>query len=135
MKKKSAFGSWTELNSLSWYLSNLFCQGYCTEFNVAAGVIKNHLEAKCNETYPRCDKAYSSADAYKCRFNYNPHCMCAGHFFNSIFFFKWKHILMIIVLKSFDLDCYQIVYDKRKTDFTTYLQTTLVHSKDKEDNG
>lgn len=42
---------------------------------------------------------------------------------------------MIIVLKSLDLDCYQIVYDKRKKDFTTYLQTTLVHSKDKEDNG
>lgn len=43
---------------------------------------------------------------------------------------------MIIVLKSLDPDCYQIVYDERKKTFTTtYLPTTLVQSKDKEDNG
>lgn len=45
---------------------------------------------------------------------------------------------MIIVLKSIDPDCYQIVYDKRKKDYTTYLppkKTTLIQSKDIEDNG
>lgn len=45
---------------------------------------------------------------------------------------------MIIVLKSLDPDCYQIVYDKRKKDYKTNLppeKTTLVKSKDGEDNG
>lgn len=39
--------------------------GFCTEFNVAGGIIQQNPDAECNETYPRCDKAYSSADAYK----------------------------------------------------------------------
>lgn len=39
--------------------------GYCTEFNVAGQVLQNHEEAQCNEDFPRCDKVYSSADAYK----------------------------------------------------------------------
>lgn len=45
---------------------------------------------------------------------------------------------MIIVLKSLDQDCYQIVYGKRNKDYTTNLppeKTTFVKSKDKEDNG
>lgn len=46
---------------------------------------------------------------------------------------------MIIVLKSLDQDCYQIVYDKRNKDYTTTNlppeKTTLVKSKDEEDNG
>lgn len=54
-----------------------------------------------------------------------------------LFFFKYKHILMIIVLKSLVQDCYQIVYYKRNEDYTTHLppeKTTSVKSKD-EDNG
>lgn len=39
--------------------------GYCTEYNVAGQVLQNHEEAQCNEESPRCDKVYSSADAYK----------------------------------------------------------------------
>lgn len=45
---------------------------------------------------------------------------------------------MIIVLKSLDPDCYQIVYNTRKIDYKTYLppeKTTIVKSKEKEDNG
>lgn len=75
--------------------------GYCAEFNVAGRFIQNHEEAKCNENFPRCEKAYSSADAYKYP------------------------------------DCYQIVYDNRKKDCTTYLphrKTTFKKSKDVEDD-
>lgn len=75
--------------------------GHCAEFNVAGRLIQNHEEAKCNENFPRCEKAYSSADAYKYP------------------------------------DCYQIVYDNRKKDCTTYLpheKTTFKKSKDVEDN-
>lgn len=117
----------------------VFFQGYCTEFNVVGRFIQNHEEAKCNEKFPRCDKAYSSADAYKCTFKLNHEFnMFVENFCHLIFSFKWKHILIIIVLKSLDLDCYQIVYDKRNKDYTTHLpseKTTLVKSKDEGDNG
>lgn len=39
--------------------------GHCTEFYVAGGLLQNHQEAKCNESFPRCGRVYSSADAYK----------------------------------------------------------------------
>lgn len=40
--------------------------GSCTEFNVDGGVIQRHLSAPCNDTtYPKCDRFYSSEDAYK----------------------------------------------------------------------
>lgn len=63
--------------------------------------------------------------------------MFAGHFDHYFFFWKWKHISVIIVLISLDPDCYQIVYDNRKKDCTTYLpheKTTFKKSKDVEDN-
>lgn len=75
--------------------------GYCTEFNVAGRFIQNHEEAKCNENFPRCEEAYSSADAYKYP------------------------------------DCYQIVYDKRKKDYTTHLppeKKTFKKSKENKRN-
>lgn len=39
--------------------------GYCTEFNVAGGVIQSHKTAKCNTAFPKCDNIYLSSDAYK----------------------------------------------------------------------
>lgn len=51
-----------------------------------------------------------------------------------VLFFKYKHILMIIVLKSLVQDCYKIVYDKRNTTHLPPEKTTSVKSKD-EDNG
>lgn len=39
--------------------------GYCTEFNVAGGVIQRHAAAKCNDLFPKCDRIYTSVDAYK----------------------------------------------------------------------
>lgn len=66
---------------------NLCFQGHCTEFNVAGQFIQNHEEAKCNENFPRCDKAYSSADAYKCGFKLKHEFnMFAGQFCPLFFF-------------------------------------------------
>lgn len=39
--------------------------GYCTEYNVAGGVIQGHKSAKCNSTFPKCGKSYNSTEAYK----------------------------------------------------------------------
>uniref|UniRef100_A0A8W8JG13 SUEL-type lectin domain-containing protein n=1 Tax=Magallana gigas TaxID=29159 RepID=A0A8W8JG13_MAGGI len=40
--------------------------GYCTEFNVAGGVIQSHVLAPCNKTSVlRCDDVYYSTQAYK----------------------------------------------------------------------
>lgn len=39
--------------------------GYCVEFNVRGGVIQDQRSAPCNETFPKCDKIYSSSEAYK----------------------------------------------------------------------
>lgn len=39
--------------------------GYCTEYNVAGGVIQRHASVKCNSTFPKCDKSYNSTEAYK----------------------------------------------------------------------
>lgn len=41
--------------------------GFCTEFNIAGGVIQVHALAKCNNKFPRCGKPYYSTDAYKCK--------------------------------------------------------------------
>lgn len=43
--------------------------GFCTEFNVAGGVIQVHASAKCTNKFPKCDAPYLSTDAY----NY-PYC-------------------------------------------------------------
>lgn len=41
--------------------------GYCTEFNVAGGVIQSHVSAPCNKTSVlACDNVYYSTRAYKC---------------------------------------------------------------------
>uniref|UniRef100_A0A8W8JBT4 Uncharacterized protein n=1 Tax=Magallana gigas TaxID=29159 RepID=A0A8W8JBT4_MAGGI len=37
----------------------------CTEFNVAGGVLQGQNDAVCNDKFPKCDKIYSSTDAYK----------------------------------------------------------------------
>lgn len=42
--------------------------GYCAEFNEAGKVIQNHYTASCEDVSPKCDKSYSSTDAYKCTF-------------------------------------------------------------------
>lgn len=39
--------------------------GYCAEFNEAGKVIQNHYTAPCEDVSPKCDKSYSSTDAYK----------------------------------------------------------------------
>lgn len=40
--------------------------GFCTEFNVAGGVIQSHSSAPCNKmTFPKCDIHYNSSEAYK----------------------------------------------------------------------
>lgn len=41
--------------------------GFCTEFNVAGGVIQVHTAASCTNTFPKCDAPYFSTDAYKCK--------------------------------------------------------------------
>lgn len=51
---------------------NHFCSsaflGYCTEFNVAGGVIQSHDLAPCNRTSVLiCDDVYFSTHAYKCK--------------------------------------------------------------------
>lgn len=44
--------------------------GHCTEFNVIGGIIQDHQSAPCNNgSFPKCDRLYSSSDAYK-----YPHC-------------------------------------------------------------
>lgn len=45
--------------------------GYCTEYNVAGGVIQGHKSAKCNSTFPKCGKSYNSTEAYKCTLREN----------------------------------------------------------------
>lgn len=48
--------------------------GYCTEFNVAGGVIQNHFDSPCgSKSYPRCNDIYRSSDAYKCKELNNTH--------------------------------------------------------------
>lgn len=42
-----------------------FIFGYCAEFNEAGKVIQNHYTASCEDVSPKCDKSYSSTDAYK----------------------------------------------------------------------
>lgn len=45
--------------------------GFCTEFNVAGGVIQSHPLAPCNKmTFPKCNIPYSSSEAYKCKIPY-----------------------------------------------------------------
>lgn len=39
--------------------------GHCTEFNAVGRLIQNQFSAVCNDTFPICDKHYSSTDAYK----------------------------------------------------------------------
>lgn len=39
--------------------------GHCAEFNIVGGVIQDQHSAKCNKTFPKCDKYYISSDAYK----------------------------------------------------------------------
>lgn len=42
--------------------------GFCTEFNVAGGVIQSHVSAPCNKsTELRCEDVYYSTHAYKCK--------------------------------------------------------------------
>lgn len=49
-------------------LLNMFFLGFCTEFNVAGGVIQSHSSAPCNKmTFPKCDIHYNSSEAYKCK--------------------------------------------------------------------
>lgn len=42
--------------------------GYCTEFNEVGGIIQNHYPAPCKRVFPKCNKAYYSSDAYKCKY-------------------------------------------------------------------
>lgn len=51
---------------------NLFLfLGFCTEFNVAGGVIQSHPLAPCNKmTFPKCNIHYYSSEAYKCKIPY-----------------------------------------------------------------
>lgn len=65
----------------------IFFIGYCTEFNVAGRIIQNHEEAKCNENFPRCEEAYSSADAYKCTLQLNHEFKCLRGIFGHLIFF------------------------------------------------
>uniref|UniRef100_A0A8W8JG01 Uncharacterized protein n=1 Tax=Magallana gigas TaxID=29159 RepID=A0A8W8JG01_MAGGI len=44
---------------------NLLIFDVCTEFNVAGGVLQGQNDAVCNDKFPKCDKIYSSTDAYK----------------------------------------------------------------------
>lgn len=39
--------------------------GYCTEYNVAGGVIQRQKSAKCNNAFPKCDNFYNSTEAFK----------------------------------------------------------------------
>lgn len=40
--------------------------GFCTEFNVAGGVIQSHSSAPCNKmTFPKCNIHYYSSEAFK----------------------------------------------------------------------
>nr|XP_034335664.1 uncharacterized protein LOC117692276 isoform X1 [Crassostrea gigas]XP_034335665.1 uncharacterized protein LOC117692276 isoform X1 [Crassostrea gigas] len=39
--------------------------GHCTEFNIVGGVIQDQHSAPCSVTFPKCDKYYTSNDAYK----------------------------------------------------------------------
>ncbi|XP_065926425.1 uncharacterized protein [Magallana gigas] len=39
--------------------------GHCVEFNLQGGVIQEQYSSPCNDTFPRCDKHYSSSTAYK----------------------------------------------------------------------
>nr|XP_034322260.1 uncharacterized protein LOC105328165 isoform X2 [Crassostrea gigas] len=39
--------------------------GHCVEFNRLGGVIQDQYSSPCNDTFPKCDKYYSSSNAYK----------------------------------------------------------------------
>lgn len=43
-------------------------QGYCAEFNENGRTIQSHYTASCKKVSPKCDDAYSSLDAYKCKY-------------------------------------------------------------------
>lgn len=48
----------------------LIRSGHCTEFNIVGGVIQDQHSAPCSVTFPKCDKYYTSNDAYKCKNSY-----------------------------------------------------------------
>lgn len=49
----------------------IFFLGFCTEFNVAGGVIQSHSSAPCNKmTFPKCNIHYYSSEAFKCKIPY-----------------------------------------------------------------
>lgn len=39
--------------------------GHCVEFNLQGGVIQDQYSSPCNDAFPKCDKYYSSSNAYK----------------------------------------------------------------------
>lgn len=39
--------------------------GHCVEFNRLGGVIQDQYSSPCNDAFPKCDKYYSSSNAYK----------------------------------------------------------------------
>lgn len=53
--------------------------GHCVEFNLQGGVIQEQFSSPCNDTFPKCDKSYTSLNAYKCNVTiyttakYNPY--------------------------------------------------------------
>lgn len=55
------------VNKLS-YFDWFDFKGYCTEFNVAGGVIQSHAAVECNQSFPKCGRVYSSTESYKCTF-------------------------------------------------------------------
>lgn len=45
---------------------HLLFLGHCVEFNRLGGVIQDQYSSPCNDAFPKCDKYYSSSNAYKC---------------------------------------------------------------------